>query len=132
STSPTVTLPAPSFFVPSRVRACTNRTPSPPPRSTYFSPCAGTPFTPPVPNVNPPASSATIGSNRPRIGNRTCFPIRCLYRSSSGCTATPVSPSIVSGRVVATTIDSCPPVPLSPCPPATTGYATYQRLPFTS
>ncbi len=34
------------------------------------------------------------------------LPHECLYRSSSGCTATAVSPSIVSGRVVATVMYS--------------------------
>ena len=33
------------------------------------------------------------------------MPIRCAYRSSSGCTAIPVSPSIVSTRVVAQAIE---------------------------
>ena len=34
----------------------------------------------------------------------TVVPIKSLYRSSDGLTATAVSPSIVSGRVVATVI----------------------------
>ncbi len=38
----------------------------------------------------------------------TSLPIRCLYLSSSGCTATAVSPRMVSGRVVAT--GRCSPV----------------------
>ena len=38
----------------------------------------------------------------PRAAAPSC-PTRCAYRASSGCTATPVSPSMVSGRVVATT-----------------------------
>ena len=48
--------------------------------------------------------SATIRSSRPTKGSTAYLPIRSLYRSSSGCTATAVSPSIVSGRVVATTM----------------------------
>ena len=43
-----------------------------------------------------------IGILRPVSGRSTVLPIRCLYRGSSGWTATAVSPSIVSGRVVAT------------------------------
>ena len=39
--------------------------------------------------------------------SRFC-PLRCAYRSSSGCTATAVSPSMVSGRVVATVMPSPP------------------------
>src|SRR5437868_6266340 len=38
-------------------------------------------------------------------GRRTDFPTRSANRRSLGWTATPVSPSIVSGRVVATTIN---------------------------
>ena len=51
-------------------------------------------------------SSQMIGSLRSRNGWTTFLPRRCLYRSSSGWTATAVSPSIVSTRVVATTIVS--------------------------
>jgi hypothetical protein len=39
----------------------------------------------------------------------TVAPTIAEYRSSSGCTATHVSPSMVSGRVVATTTLSMPP-----------------------
>ena len=48
-----------------------------------------------------------IGSSRSRIGRRAVLPTRCPYRSSPGLTAIAVSPSIVSGRVVA--IVTCPP-----------------------
>ena len=50
--------------------------------------------------------------SRPTSGRRTLAPIRALKRGSSGCTATALSPSIVSGRVVATVTTS--PVS-SPC-----------------
>ena len=63
--------------------------------------CAGVTFTAPVPNAGSIAASATIGISRPSNGCRTVLPIRFAYRSSSGCTAIPVSPSIVSTRVVA-------------------------------
>ena len=71
--------------------------------------CAGVTFTAPVPNFGSTSSaSAMMGNSRPVIGWRTLLPIIALYRSSSGCTATAVSPSIVSGRVVATTISPEP------------------------
>ena len=54
------------------------------------------------------AASATIGISRPSNGCRTLLPIRSVYRSSPGCTAIPVSPSIVSTRVVAHAIDPVP------------------------
>lgn len=44
-----------------------------------------------------------MGISRWVMGNRTVFPTSGRYLSSSGCTATAVSPSMVSGRVVATT-----------------------------
>ena len=75
------------------------------PISKSFGSCAGVTFTAPVPNDGSTWSSATIGMLRFVSGSVTCLPIRCWYRSSSGWTATAVSPSIVSTRVVATTID---------------------------
>jgi len=39
--------------------------------------------------------------SRPISGRRSVLPMCDLYRASSGFTATAVSPSIVSGRVVA-------------------------------
>ena len=45
-----------------------------------------------------------IGIRRPTSGRITCWPIRWPSFSFSGCTATAVSPSMVSGRVVATTM----------------------------
>ena len=43
-----------------------------------------------------------MGINLFTIGRITFFPIKCLYLSSSGFTATAVSPNNVSGLVVAT------------------------------
>jgi len=51
-------------------------------------------------------SSAITGISLFIRGRTTVLPIRCLYLSSSGCTATAVSPSMVSGLVVATTTNS--------------------------
>lgn len=65
-------------------------------------------LTAPVPNSGSTCVSATTGIVRPVSGSLICLPIRCAYRSSSGCTATAVSPSIVSARVVATTMVSSP------------------------
>ena len=45
------------------------------------------------------------GDFAPTAGMITVLPIRCLYRGSFGFTATPVSPNMVSGRVVATVIE---------------------------
>ena len=66
-----------------------------------------------------------IGIVRPVSGSSTVLPIRCLYRGSSGWTATAVSPSIVSGRVVAT-------CRASPLVEPATGYLIVQRWPWTS
>ena len=63
-----------------------------------------------------------IGICRPVSGRSTCLPIRCWYRGSSGWTATAVSPSIVSGRVVA----MCR---TSPVGEPATGYLIVQRWP---
>ena len=65
--------------------------------------CAGVTLTAPVPNSGSTCGSATTGIRRPVSGSSISRPTRCAYRGSSGCTATPVSPSIVSTRVVATT-----------------------------
>ena len=64
-----------------------------------------------------------IGIDRPMSGRSTVLPIMCLYRSSEGWTATAVSPSIVSGRVVATWSDS---------PEPATGYLIVQIWPACS
>ena len=70
--------------------------------SKSFGSCAGVTFTKPDPNSGSTCSSATTGILRPVKGSSMLEPINDAYRSSSGCTATPVSPSIVSGRVVET------------------------------
>ena len=43
-----------------------------------------------------------MGITRPTIGRRSFFPRSAAARGSLGFTATAVSPSMVSGRVVAT------------------------------
>ena len=60
-------------------------------------------LTTPVPNSISTYSSATTGISLSINGSITFFPIKSLYLSSLGFTATPVSPSIVSGLVVAIT-----------------------------
>mmetsp|Transcript_73268 Transcript_73268/g.212213 ORF Transcript_73268/g.212213 Transcript_73268/m.212213 type:complete len:210 (+) Transcript_73268:704-1333(+) len=65
--------------------------------------CAGVIFTQPVPNSRSTMVSATTTIFRSgKKGCSSSFPTKALYRSSSGCTATATSPSIVSRRVVAT------------------------------
>ena len=74
------------------------------PVSKSFGSCAGVTFTAPVPNLGSTRiASAMIGNSRFTNGWRTIFPIFAWWRGSSGWTAMAVSPSIVSGRVVATT-----------------------------
>ena len=75
------------------------------PTSKSLASCAGVIFTAPVPNAASVYVSAIIGMRTPMIGSTTSWPIIARYRSSSGLTATATSPSIVSGRVVATVID---------------------------
>ena len=48
--------------------------------------------------------SKIIGIDLFKIGKITFLPFKCLYLSSSGLTATAVSPNIVSGLVVAIVI----------------------------
>ena len=88
------------------------------PTSKSFGSCAGVIFTAPVPNSRSTIASAIIGISRFINGSNAFLPTRCVYRSSSGFTATAVSPSIVSGRVVATTRNSFVP---------TTGYLMYHK-----
>ena len=78
------------------------------PIAQSFGSCAGVVFTQPVPNSLSTCQSAKMGISRSTSGSFTVLPTRCLKRSSFGFTATPVSPSIVSGRVVATTRYSRP------------------------
>ena len=72
------------------------------PTSKSLGSWAGVIFTQPVPNSMSTYSSATMGISRPTRGRMHFLPTMSLYRSSLGLTATPVSPSMVSGRVVAT------------------------------
>ena len=68
---------------------------------------AGVTFSAPVPNPRSIASSPTTGMGRSMMGSMAFLPTISLYLSSSGCTATPVSPNMVSGRVVATVTNDC-------------------------
>ncbi len=79
--------------------------------SKSFTSWAGVIFTAPVPNSRSTISSPTTGIGRFISGSRKVVPTCPAYRSSSGLTATAVSPSIVSGRVVATTTPSSPDIP---------------------
>ena len=79
------------------------------PISKSFASWAGVTFTNPVPNVGSTAWSATMGSETFVIGSRAVFPTNPACRRSSGWTATAVSPSMVSGRVVATVRNGCGP-----------------------
>ena len=63
--------------------------------------CPGVSLRIPVPNRGSISSEATIGSSRPKRGRIAVFPINRACTGSLGLTAMPVSPSIVSGRVVA-------------------------------
>ncbi len=93
-----------SFSCASRSKMLIASRPCRRPTSKSLKSCAGVILTAPLPFSGSAYSSATIGISRPTSGSRTVLPIRSACRRSSGCTATPVSPSIVSGRVVATTI----------------------------
>lgn len=66
---------------------------------------AGVTFTAQDPNCGSTDSSATtVMVKSPSTPVMVyCFPIMSWYRSSSGWTATAVSPSLVSGRAVART-----------------------------
>mmetsp|Transcript_6391 Transcript_6391/g.18101 ORF Transcript_6391/g.18101 Transcript_6391/m.18101 type:complete len:212 (-) Transcript_6391:910-1545(-) len=71
--------------------------------------CAGVIFTAPVPKLmSTRTASVMMGIFRPFTGCLTCLPCRWAYLGSSGWTATAVSPSMVSIRVVATTISPSP------------------------
>ena len=65
-------------------------------------------FTAPGPTPSPTYSSATMGISRFMMGRMHVLHTRSLNRSSSGFTATPMSPIMVSGRVVATTRSPLP------------------------
>ena len=72
------------------------------PISKSFGSCAGVTLIQPVPNSISTNSSPITGISRSVNGKITVLPIKCLNLLSLGCTATAVSPNIVSGRVVAT------------------------------
>ena len=71
------------------------------PTSKSLGSCAGVILTTPVPFVISACSSQTIGISLLRSGSITWQPWRCLYLGSSAFIATAVSPSMVSGLVVA-------------------------------
>ena len=68
-------------------------------------------------------SSAIIGILLPTSGNNAVLPINSLYLLSLGFTAIAVSPNIVSGLVVAISINVSE---------SLIAYLMYQRVPFTS
>ncbi len=74
------------------------------PTSKSLKSWPGVIFTAPLPSSGSACSSATTRKRRPVKGWRMSLPMTDLYRSSSGCTATHISASIVSGRVVATSM----------------------------
>ncbi len=77
------------------------------PTSKSLKSCAGVIFTAPEPSSGSAYSSPTIGMRRPTSGRIDVLADEVLVaRRSSGCTATATSPSMVSGRVVATTMVS--------------------------
>lgn len=95
------------------------------PISKSFGSWAGVTLTAPVPNSGSTCSSATTGMERSVSGSLISLPTRCLYRSSPGWTATAVSPSIVSARVVATTMVSSPsPYFMETSSPSSSWYST--------
>ena len=74
------------------------------PTSKSLASCAGVILTAPDPKAGSVEASATTGTRTPVRGSASARPTSAWYRASSGCTATATSPSIVSGRVVATVI----------------------------
>ena len=72
------------------------------PTSKSLGSWAGVILTTPVPNSGSAWISPIIGIFLLTIGRITFFPIKSLYLSSLGLTATAVSPNKVSGLVVAT------------------------------
>jgi len=94
------------------------------PKSKSTGEWAGVTLTAPVPTSISTLSSAITGISLFCIGSNTFFPTYFLYLSSLGFTATALSPSIVSGLVVATIIYSS----LLP----TTGYFINANIPLLS
>mmetsp|Transcript_23455 Transcript_23455/g.54523 ORF Transcript_23455/g.54523 Transcript_23455/m.54523 type:complete len:231 (-) Transcript_23455:804-1496(-) len=99
--------PQPALSVPSSFRMLTNSSLCFCPVTKSLGSCAGVILTAPVPkSISTRSASRMIGMRRFVIGWMQNLPWYFLYLSSSGCTATAVSPSIVSGRVVAMTSSS--------------------------
>ena len=90
------------------------------PRAKSLGSWAGVIFKAPVPNSLSTYSSAIISISLPTRGSISFLPIKCLYLSSSGWTATATSASIVSGLEVAMIIYSSE---------SFTGYFRCQRFP---
>ncbi len=102
--------PALSLRVPSRLKMLISSSLWRLPVAKSLKSCAGVTFTAPVPNLGSTRmASVMTGTLRSTKGCTRSLPWRCVYLASSGWTATAVSPSIVSGRVVATTISSSVP-----------------------
>ena len=82
------------------------------PIAKSFGSWAGVTFTQPVPKSLSTCESAIIGISLSTKGTFTLTPINSLYLSSSGLTATAVSPKRVSGLVVATSkyLSNCSPL----------------------
>ena len=80
-------------------------------------------MTQPVPNSGSTILSAIIGIFLPTIGKIALLPIKSLKRLSDGFTATATSPSIVSGLVVAISINESE---------FSIAYLIYHNLPLTS
>ena len=70
--------------------------------------CAGVTLTKPVPKPASTCQSEKMGISRFTMGSMTLAPTSLAFSGSLGETATPVSPSMVSGRVVATVTYSTP------------------------
>mmetsp|Transcript_22038 Transcript_22038/g.71080 ORF Transcript_22038/g.71080 Transcript_22038/m.71080 type:complete len:241 (-) Transcript_22038:719-1441(-) len=103
-------LPQPSAILPSSVKIVISSRPWRRPQAKSFASCAGVTLTAPVPKLmSTRVESVMIRSLRSTNGWTSVRPCSCLYRGSSGCTATATSPSIVSGRVVAMTTSSSDP-----------------------
>ena len=96
ASSPLLHLPRPAFMTTGIGRPCRW------PISKSFASCAGVIFSAPVPNAGSTAASAMIGISMPTIGSTDAWPIRSWYRDIVRMHRDATSPSIVSGRVVAT------------------------------
>ncbi len=104
------------------------------PISKSIGECAGVTLSAPVPISISILSSSITGISLLAIGSKTFLPTNPLYLSSFGLTATALSPSIVSGRVVATINPSTPKISLalSLSSFSTNGYTIYANIPLWS